>query len=468
MSPVTTIIILLGLMGLLQEMSQAQTSSIDSALVDRESYTSVNEFIKQGKFDLHARSFWMSTCNKGVLTDYSAWAFGAGIGYKTPRLKGFSLGMSGYFIFKLHDKNLKGSDPLSGGSNRYELPLFDMGNPDNREDLDRLEELYMEYRYRNAKIAFGRQHIETPFLNGQDNRMRPNLFSGIWSETQAGNLLLRGGWIRRVSPRGTVNWFDVQESMGVYPFGNNVDGNPSEYKGNVTTGGIFIVGSVYQQDGVKMNVYNYFTENIFNLLYADISKEIIVGDHLKIDLGVQSFWQMQIGEGGHEDPSKKYIHNDEKTFGVGNKVVLEFRNHTLSANTLYIHDSGRFLFPREWGREQFWASLPRERFEGNGGLRSISFQWRMLGYEDRFESLLGIGFTETQDPSLARLNKNSMPSWTHVVGKMIWHFDHTLDGVSIGVIVVHKGKLGSRKLPPQWTINRVDLIHYNLIIDYKF
>lgn len=452
----------------LQEDSYAQSPSFDTTEVAEESYRSLNEYIMKGKWDLHARSFLMSTTNLGELTDYSAWAVGAGIGYKTAQLKGFSVGMSGYFIFKLHDKNLGVSDPLSGGSNRYELPLFDMGNPDNGEDLDRLEELYLEYKYRNSKITFGRQHIETPFLNGQDNRMRPNLFSGIWAETQVGHFLFEGGWIGRVSPRGTVNWFDVQSSMGVYPFGSNVDGNPSEYKGNVTTAGIFIAGMTYHQNGMKMKVYNYFTDNIFNLIYADISREIEVGNQWTLDLGVQGFWQSQIGEGGHPDPAKKYIHDGEQTFGVGNKVVLKFKNHALSANTLYIHDSGRFLFPREWGREQFWASLPRERFEGNGGLRSVSFHWTTLGYNDRLESFLGIGFTSTQDPSVARLNKNGMPSWSHLVGKVIWHFDHSMEGISMGLIVVHKGQLGESELLPQWTINRVDLMHYNFIIDYKF
>jgi hypothetical protein len=48
--------------------------------------------------------------------------------------------------------------------------------------------------------------------------------------------------------------------------------------------------------------------------------------------------------------------------------MLAYAPHSwhYSLNYLHIGKDGRFLFPREWGREQFFATVPRGRMEGSG------------------------------------------------------------------------------------------------------
>jgi hypothetical protein len=436
--------------------------------VDESHYDSFADFFQKGEFEIHARSFNMMTFNRGELSDYAAWAAGAGIGYKSPHFKGFAAGMSGFFIFKLHDKNLAHPDPITGGVNRYELTLFDMNDPENGEDLDRLEELYLEYKTGATQFVIGRQYLETPLLNGQDNRMRPNIFSGYWMRSQWKSIHLEGGWIRRVSPRGTVDWYDMDNSLGVYPFGRNIDGNPSQYKGNMKTLGIFVAGGYVQNELWEHKYYNYFAHNLFNVAFGETVRKIAINQSKAIELGAQGFWQTQVGDGGNPDPTKSYIHEGERTFGLGGRVAFRLNEHCFAINSLYIHDSGRFLFPREWGREQFWANLPRERFEGNGGLNALMVSWTSDILKDRMHTFIGVGVTDTQEPSVARLNKNGMPSWYHFAGRFSWTFDQSFQGLKITSMVIYKGQLEGDPVPDALAINRVDMWNFNLIVDYKF
>lgn len=433
-----------------------------------ESYSSLTSFLKAGEIELHMRSFWMSTYNRGELIDYSALAAGAGIGYVTPSFKGFKLGMSGYFIFRLHEQNISARDQLTSAPNRYEVALFDMNDPENGKDLDRLEDLYIEYEKGNFSIVAGRQHINTPFINGQDNRMRPNLFSGIWSQWTKNKIFLEGGYIGSVSPRGTVDWYTMEESLGVYPFGRNIDGQPSEYKGAISSRGVIAFGGIYNSERIESKVYNYVADNIFYVGYADFLRRFTFNHDKEFSLGIQGFYQTAIGDGGNSDPRKTFIHKGEQTFGTGQKIGFKKNNNEWSLNTLYIHDSGRFLFPREWGREQFWASMPRERFEGNGNLLSLSTNWTSDFINHRLQTFAGFGLTRTTDPTEALLNKNGMPSWYHIAGRALYHFAEKMEGVSIETLIVYKGYWGDTPPPPELAINRVDMWQYNLIVDYKF
>ncbi len=430
--------------------------------------TTISEFFSKGHYSFHGRSFYMNTVNMGEVSDYSAWAAGAGIDYRSPYFKGLRFGFSGFFIFKLHDKNIGGVDPITLGKNRYEVALFDMEDSQNSADLDRLEELYLEYKVKNFSTTLGRQHINTPLLNGQDNRMRPNIFSGLWSRYKFKNHFLEGGFINAVSPRGTVDWFSIEESLGVYPFGRNVDGSPSQYKDNMNSRGLLVLGYHYNKRNWRVNTYNYLAHNIFNLFYLDFIKNLPLSEQSYFEWGIQGIAQTQTGQGGNSDPTLSYINPGEKTFALGSTLRYAHQSNKFSFNTLYIHDSGRLLFPREWGREQFFISLPRERLEGNGQVRSASVTWENDGFlNGKLSAFVGAGASLLPDPNIAVLNKNGMPSFYHLVHRSTYVLPEFFQGFTFTFLVVYKGSL-VENLPEIFSINRVNMWNFNCILDYKF
>src|SRR5688572_13007828 len=151
--------------------------------------TSILSAFKKGRINGHFRYFFMSTQNQKELTDYYANAVGGGIRYETAKFHGFQFAVSGFYTYNVGSSDLGKKDSITGQSNRYEIGLFDVEDPYNKNDIDRLEELYLKYNYRNSSIIFGKQIINTPFINLQDSRMRPTGVNGIWVESNEINKL---------------------------------------------------------------------------------------------------------------------------------------------------------------------------------------------------------------------------------------------------------------------------------------
>lgn len=426
-----------------------------------------HDFLDKGTFEFHKRSFFMSTINKGELLNYSALASGAGIGYYSPSWKNFHFGFSGFFVFQLFENNIYEPDPTTDNTNRYEILLFDMNDLTNKHDLDRLEELYLTYEREKLNIIFGRQKFNSPFLNEQDNRMRANLFNGVNIEYKLGEWDLTAAVFNKVTIRGTVDWYTIEDSYGVYPFGRSPFGVPSQYKGNVKSRGIGVLGAQYNKNGLSVEAWNYFNENVFNMsfvesLYSwDIKKT-------KLFFGGQGFYQTAVNYGGNKNQSMAYILKDEWTYGLGSRVGFKKGNSKWSLNYLHIANEGRFLFPREWGREQFFTSLPRERYEGSGAVNAVMLKYEYELPEKGWSFFVGASAVNHSELSDYRMNKYGVPSYFHFVASADYKFKGYLKGLEARVFVANKTAQNPDDVPDQFRINRVDLWNMNVVVDYRF
>ena len=169
---------------------------------------------QMGTMHGHFRSFFSSTFNKNSSVEYAN-AVGGGIQFISKPLLNLQIGVSGFFVYDAFSTDLTKVHPVSKTLNRYELGLFDVTNPANKTDIDRLEELYIQYNKKNIAITLGKQLLNTPFINLQDGRMRPTEVQGIWGQWKNNNKKWYGGWINRFSPRSTVEWYKTNESIGI-------------------------------------------------------------------------------------------------------------------------------------------------------------------------------------------------------------------------------------------------------------
>ena len=137
-------------------------------------------------------------------------AVGGGLRYESAAFHGFSMGVSGFYIFDAGSSDLAKKDAASGQANRYEIGLFDVTDPENLNEINRVEEFFIKYRKAATRITFGRQLINTPFINLQDGRMRPTAVEGVWLETSVGmKHQFQGGWLYGIAPRGTSKWYST-------------------------------------------------------------------------------------------------------------------------------------------------------------------------------------------------------------------------------------------------------------------
>jgi hypothetical protein len=422
-----------------------------------------------GQFSGHFRSFSMATINQGTLSDYAAQGVGGGLRYETAPFKKFQLGVSGFFIYNLASSNLGKRDETTNSLNRYEIGLFDIENPYNKNDLDRLEELFIRYYLNRGSITIGKQILRTPFINPQDGRMRPTTLEGIWLLLKpAEELSIEGGWIYAISPRSTIRWFRIGESIGVYPVGVNPDGNPSGYKHVLNSKGIALVqATLKKSSGWTFQVMNQFTENIFNTAFAQVDYDWKTkGKTWKIAL--QYTRQDAVNFGGHKDADKTYFSKGSSANVISGRLRLQEGFWETSLNLTRITKAGRFLNPREWGRDPFFTFMQRERNEGLADLNAIMVKTTRKFPKNHLFTTLAAGYYDLPEPSNAALNKYGMPSYWQFNLDIKYDFGKMLKGLDLDFLYVYKANAIKTATDPRFIFNKVNMSNINIIFNYHF
>jgi hypothetical protein len=364
-----------------------------------EDSTSLLFAFKHGKVHGNLRYFFMATENQDRLTDAYANAAGGGLFYETAAYKGFQMGIGGYFIYNLSSSDMTKVDPFTNAVNRYEVSLFDIENPANKHDLDRLEELYLKYNFGKSHVIAGKQLINTPFINLQDGRMRPTEVGGLYGEIFLGKKnKLEGGYLYEISPRGTVDWYGIGESMGIYSNGINIDGTKGNYGQNIESKGIYLVGYTHSlPKGHSFKVWNVYVDNVFNT--SQIQWDIKQGN---LVAGIQYTEQHAVNFGGNEDPTKTYFNPSQMSLVFSTKLGWENNQWKTSLNYNRITGEGRYLMPREWGRDPFYTFMARERNEGLADVYAYVLRVGRGFPKQRITANVAVGQTHTESSLACR------------------------------------------------------------------
>lgn len=456
-------------------------------------------FLRNGRFFGHARFFSMLTDNSEGLTDYQANAVGVGIGYETGKWKGFQLGISGYAIYHLASSNLSDIDPLSNQPNRYELGLFDVEDPMNKNELDRLEDLYLKYSSRGLLVKLGKQHIRSPFINPQDGRMRPTLVEGLLLDYQLkSKMVVNAGLVNQISPRSTVHWYGVGESMGLYGVGVNPDGSKSNYKGNMPSSVVAFIGMDRDWKQGKLKLWEQVVTEVFETRLLQWDGRIAfnsalqaidkpqkeqgaggglpnvhasqVGSFNAFIYGLQWIGQRSLANGGNVDPQKTYFAKGARSNVFGVRVGAQWKGGwKFLLNYTRITAEGRYLMPREWGRDPFYTFMPRERNEGYGDVHAAN-----LVLSKKFSSVRGLavdlsyGRFYLPDVKNYALNKYGFPAYQQANVDVRYAFGGFWKGLDLQFLVVMKDAINTTYDLPKYEINKVNLSHLNLILNYHF
>jgi hypothetical protein len=348
-----------------------------------------------------------------------------------------------------------------------------MSNPDNHEDLDRLEDLYLRYYFTKSNksfIQYGKFHLKTPLINLQDGRMRPNLQEGFWAEwNDAKKFSASAGWLTRTSPRSTIHWYGIGKSL-IYPNGRAVNGLKADYTTSTKSDGIFISNiGIKPVQGVTYHLWNYYVDDLFNITLNKV--EIKKKSNNKTWIaGVQYLWQKSV----YKDTfsiEKQYIGKDAQSHALSGRLgFTTTRGEEWLFNYTRITKHGRFLFPREWGIEPFYTFMQRERNEGAGDVHALTLQHsRFLDKHKDLSLLIAAGVYSLPDASNAKLNKYAMPSYYQINVKTKYRFRGFLRGLNLEMLYSYKGNLD--KTIEVTTVNyhnKVDMHHFSVVMDYYF
>ena len=423
---------------------------------------------KKGTVHGHFRYFFSATDNSGELTDYYANAIGGGIRFETANFRGFGIGVSGFYIFNAGSSDLLKKDSLTGQANRYELGLFDVANTTSIAEINRVEEFFIRYQSKGFKTVLGRQLLNTPFINLQDGRMRPTAASGLWLEyTINPKHLIQSGWIYGMAPRSTSKWYDVGQSIGVFPPGVDGKGNRSQYAGNVETKGAFLFNYQWQyRKSVNLQLWNIYLNNIFNtsLIQIELEKPMSTG---KFYIGSQSGLQVKAGNGGNSNPNLAYNTNTDNVWIFGGRAGWKNTKWDHSINFNHITDGGRYMMPREWGRDYFYTFMPRERNEGYGNATALVLK-SIYKVSQSTTATLMLGNEQLPDVKDFYLNKYGMPSYTQMNMDMRHRFGGWLQGLEAQLLYIRKWNQGETYENPRFVIHKVDMNLVNVVLNFRF
>ena len=431
---------------------------------------SVLAAFKNGSVQGHFRYFNMMTLNEKDLSDYYANAVGGGLRFETAKFHNFQFGISGFYIFNIGSSDMTIPDPKSGQYNRYEIGLFDLEDASNKKDIDRLEELYLKYNYKKSSLIFGRQLLNTPFINLQDGRMRPTGVEGLWTEiNEIKGTKIEAGWLYSISPRSTTKWYGLGESIGVYSAGLNPDGSPSLYSGQIHSKGLALIGITSELNKrIKLQSWNMLTENVFNtaMLQTDLSVPIKANSTLMAS--AQVIKQDAINHGGNSNQSETYFSKGANSLSFGARLAWKNKGFETSLNYNRITAQGRYLVPREWGRDPFFTFLPRERNEGLGDLDAIMAKVNYTFPKSGFKTSVAAGYYHLPDTKNFASNKYGMPSYTQINTDIRYTFTNTLKGLEAQLLLVAKLNNGETYGNSKQIINKVNMVQSNFVLNFHF
>ncbi|WP_345162170.1 porin [Pontibacter saemangeumensis] len=401
---------------------------------------SVKELFTKGEVDGHVRNYFMATWNHRSLSDNYANAIGAEIGYKTALLHGFRFGFAGLFTYNLFSSDIQEPDGITGKLPKLELELFDIEDPENKADLDRLDELYLAYQSDRLRAKAGRFSFSSPLMNPQDTRMKPYSFQGISVEVPLQEKgLLTLAWFDHFSPRSTVEWFQADETIGVFSPGVDEYGSPSGYPHHTRTKGVAVAGlQLNPARRLSAEAWNYWIDNISNNSYGRAVLEVV--PHVKA--GVEGLYQFRVGHGGNPEAAQAYFPHQQQWL-AGGMLAYEPGSWHLSLNYLHVGGDGRFLFPREWGREQFFATVSRGRIEGTGNADLLVAKARKQ-WSGRFSSEAAVAKSWLPDAQNYRFNKYGATAYIGWLADLNYQPEKpVLDGLAFRLLYVGRVSPGT-------------------------
>jgi len=424
---------------------------------------------QSGKVNGHFRSFLMATDNQAGLTDYHAFAIGGGLRYETGSFRGFRFAVGGAYLFRPGGMDLLEADTVSGSVSRYEIGLFDVDDKPLGKEWARLEELYLKYRRGELDLTFGRQFVNMPFINLQDGRMRPGAVDGLVARWRSDRTQLEGGFLYAVSPRSTTRWYTVDRSIGLYPAGVNPDGTKSDYRGHIQSFGL-LYGGVQHAVSPRLTIHAWdlYADGLMNSLLVQADFRITTTGPRRLTASAQVIRQDGVGDGGSPDPSQTYYPKGGETMVFGLRLACKRDHGGMSLNYTRITAQGRYLMPREWGRDPMFTFLPRERNEGLGDVHAVTVNWLATDLLGGGSLGLGAGYYDLPDVKDYALNKNGLPSYWQANIDLRYKFRGWLQGLDIQYLLASKWGIGDTYGELKYEHNKVDLWQHNLVLNYHF
>jgi hypothetical protein len=150
------------------------------------------------------------------------------------------------------------------------------------------------------------------------------------------------------------------------------------------------------------------------------------------------------------------------------RICFKSEHWDASVNYTRITADGRYLMPREWGRDHFFTFMPRERNEGAGDVHAVMGKVAYVFNIPGLRAELAAGHFEMPDVKNYRLNKYGQPAYNQYNADVRYAFHGLLKGADVQLLYVYKQATGNTYNNDKYVFNRVNMSLVNLMVNYSF
>lgn len=427
------------------------------------SSTTLKDVFSEARVNGRIRNFSMATFNRSSFQDYSTNATGAVIGISTGSFKGFQAGIKTSFTYKTLGNDLSIIDPVVGRGDKWEFELYDIFNKGQFNHLVRLDELYLKYQVGNYYISVGKLKTEyTRLINASDGRMNRFAHSGAWLHLNFDSPhSLDLGWLKGVSPRSSYDWFSFDEVFGMVNQGFQPNGEKATYRGFYPSRGVGVFNYGFNANNLNIHAYNFLFDKISNIVWLEA--EYI---HKSYKVGFQYAHSLSLGYGDELNYINRYMQPGEHANVFSSKLTWFDSSWEFGAAYTHALDTGRFLFPKELGRDNFYTSMPRSRLEGLGGVNVFTFR---VDYKFLNPNLkVGFHYQDLSGAEVGKfhLNKYNIDSTRQYNTQLTYKPKGFWKGLSFDLLWVYREN--KNETQPELFFNRSNFHQINFVTNYYF
>ena len=423
----------------------------------------LQEIFQKATVSGNVRNYFMNTINSRDLKDYYSNATGAAVGFTTGNYYGFQLGVKGSFVYKSFGSDLDRVHAVTGKNAKWEYELYDILDKGNFRDLSRLEELFIRYRFGKSYIEYGKfEPAFTPLLNKSDGRMMPFVHRGGWAHLNFNSKhQVNIGWLDGVSPRATTQWFAMDEALGLFNNGFQPNGEKADYHNFYPSSGIGIINYNFRNEHYQLNFYDYYHDKIMNTIWAEVAYKLT-----DFSFGIQYVYQNPFSYSEDLAYINRYVQPGENGQVLSSQLGWEQARLKLAFAYTHAFDSGRFLFPKELGRDRFFTSISRSRLEGMGNVDVFVFKTEYRFLRDNFN--IGLEMQQVRGAKVGdfKFNKYNVDESFQVNSHLSYRARGFFEGLSFDILWVHRKNLNHTNA--ESIFNRSNYNQLNFVTNFNF
>jgi hypothetical protein len=225
-------------------------------------------FVRDSEITVHLRSYYLDRRRPPGAAESEAWAGGGWLGYQSGWLGNvFRVGVTGYTSQRIWGPpETDGTSLLKPGQESYSV----------------LGQAYASLKLADQVFTAGRQLVDLPEVNPQDNRMTPNTFQGYTAAGKLGGVGYFAGYLDKMKTRNDDKFRDFATVAGA-PVG--------------VSEGMWLAGLDFKpHERLVLRLSPYYVPDVLSSIYADAEWRLPLAKDMELRLAAQYMYQSSVGD----------------------------------------------------------------------------------------------------------------------------------------------------------------------------